>query len=41
MRKLTQVVLFTAAMLATPAFAEMRIAVLNYQMALLESGAAK
>ena len=41
MRKLTQVVLFTAAMVATPAFAEMRIAVLNYQMALLESGAAK
>lgn len=41
MRKLTQVVLFAAAMLATPAFAEMRIAVLNYQMALLESDAAK
>jgi outer membrane protein len=28
-------------MLATPAFAEMKIAVLNYQMALLESDAAK
>jgi outer membrane protein len=28
-------------MIATPAFAEMKIAVLNYQMALLESDAAK
>ncbi|ACO80030.1 Outer membrane chaperone Skp [Azotobacter vinelandii CA] len=41
MRKLTQWVLFSAALLATPAFAEMKIAVLNYQMALLESDAAK
>lgn len=41
MRKLTQLVLFTAALMATPAFAEMKIAVMNYQMALLESDAAK
>ncbi|AJE20627.1 OmpH family outer membrane protein [Azotobacter chroococcum] len=41
MRKLTQWVLLSAALLATPAFAEMKIAVLNYQMALLESDAAK
>ncbi len=41
MRKLTQLVLFTAALIATPAFAEMKVAVLNYQMALLESDAAK
>ncbi len=41
MRKLTQLVLVGAALLATPAFAEMKIAVLNYQMALLESDAAK
>ncbi len=41
MRKLTQLVLLSAVMLATPAFAEMKIAVLNYQMALLESDAAK
>ncbi|MCO6057119.1 OmpH family outer membrane protein [Pseudomonas sp. MOB-449] len=41
MRKLTQFVLVAAAMMATPAFAEMKIAVLNYQMALLESDAAK
>jgi outer membrane protein len=40
-RKLTQWVLLSAALLATPAFAEMKIAVLNYQMALLESDAAK
>jgi len=40
-RKLTQWVLFSAVLLATPAFAEMKIAVLNYQMALLESDAAK
>jgi outer membrane protein len=40
-RKLTQLVLLSAVMLATPAFAEMKIAVLNYQMALLESDAAK
>jgi outer membrane protein len=40
-RKLTQLVLFTAALIATPAFAEMKVAVLNYQMALLESDAAK
>ncbi|WP_040261128.1 OmpH/Skp family outer membrane protein [Pseudomonas massiliensis] len=41
MRKLTQLVIVAAAMFATPAFAEMKIAVLNYQMALLESDAAK
>ena len=41
MRKLTQLVLVAAAMMATPAFAEMKIAVMNYQMALLESDAAK
>ena len=41
MRKLTQVVLCMAALMATPAFAEMKIAVMNYQMALLESDAAK
>jgi outer membrane protein len=40
-RKLTQLVLLSAVMLATPAFAEMKVAVLNYQMALLESDAAK
>ncbi|WP_375737618.1 OmpH family outer membrane protein [Pseudomonas boanensis] len=41
MRKLTQFVLVAAALMATPVFAEMKIAVLNYQMALLESDAAK
>lgn len=41
MRKLTQLVLFSVALVAMPAFAEMKIAVLNYQMALLESNAAK
>ncbi|WP_437881495.1 OmpH family outer membrane protein [Pseudomonas sp. LRF_L74] len=41
MRKLTQLVLVTFALVATPAFAEMKVAVLNYQMALLESDAAK
>lgn len=41
MRKLTQLVLLTAALAASPAFAEMKVAVLNYQMALLESDAAK
>ncbi|MGY4490247.1 OmpH family outer membrane protein [Pseudomonas putida] len=43
MRKLTQMVLLAAtlAATATPAFADMKIAVLNYQMALLESDAAK
>ncbi|MCC6077059.1 OmpH family outer membrane protein [Pseudomonas sp. GCM10022188] len=41
MRKLTQVVLMAAALLSMPAFAEMKVAVLNYQMALLESDAAK
>jgi len=42
-RKLTQMVLLAAtlAATATPAFADMKIAVLNYQMALLESDAAK
>ena len=41
MRKLTQLVLLSVALLATPAFAQMKVAVLNYQMALLESDAAK
>lgn len=41
MRKLTQLVLLTAALISGPAFAEMKIAVLDYQMALLESDAAK
>ncbi len=41
MRKLTQMVLVAAALFATPALAEMKIAVLNFQMALLESDAAK
>lgn len=41
MRKLTQLFLVAVAMMATPAFAEMKIAVMNYQMALLESDAAK
>ncbi|MEK1907408.1 MAG: OmpH family outer membrane protein [Pseudomonas sp.] len=41
MRKLTQLILLAAALVATPAFAEMKIAVMNYQMALLESDAAK
>jgi outer membrane protein len=40
-RKLSQLVLFSFALVAMPAFAEMKIAVLNYQMALLESNAAK
>jgi outer membrane protein len=40
-RKLTQMVLFTAALVAAPAFADMKIAVVNYQMALLESDVAK
>ena len=40
MRKLTQLFLVVAALVATPAFAEMKIAVMNYQMALLESDAA-
>ncbi|MFP6848902.1 MAG: OmpH family outer membrane protein [Pseudomonas sp.] len=41
MRKLTQLVLLSVALLSTSAFAEMKVAVLNYQMALLESDAAK
>ncbi len=41
MRKLTQLVLFGFALVTMPAFAEMKIAVLNYQMALLESNVAK
>ncbi|MBB4817154.1 outer membrane protein [Pseudomonas alcaligenes] len=41
MRKLTQIVLVAAALMASPAFAEMKVAVLNYQMALLESDSAK
>ena len=41
MRKLTQLGLLTAALISGPVFAEMKIAVLNYQMALLESDEAK
>ena len=41
MRKLTQLVLLTTALISGPALAEIKIAVLNYQMALLESDAAK
>ncbi len=41
MRKLTQAVLFATTLVSLPAFAEMKVAVLNYQMALLESDAAK
>ncbi|MCL7462552.1 OmpH family outer membrane protein [Pseudomonas sp. NW5] len=41
MRKLTQAALFATALVSFPAFAEMKVAVLNYQMALLESDAAK
>ncbi|AYN95437.1 MULTISPECIES: OmpH family outer membrane protein [Pseudomonas] len=41
MRKFFRFALIAAAVVATPAFAEMKIAVLNYQMALLESDAAK
>jgi outer membrane protein len=40
-RKLTQLVMVTALLVATPVFADMKIAVLNYQMALLESDSAK
>lgn len=41
MLKLSQLLIAAAVMVATPAFAEMKIAVMNYQMALLESDAAK
>lgn len=41
MRKLTQLVLLTTALISGPVFADIKIAVLNYQMALLESDAAK
>lgn len=41
MRKLTQLVVVSLALMAVPAFAQMKIAVLDYQMALLESNAAK
>lgn len=41
MRKLTQLLVVAVTLVATPAFAEMKIAVMNYQMALLESDAAK
>ncbi|TBU95568.1 OmpH family outer membrane protein [Stutzerimonas kirkiae] len=41
MRKLTQLFFVAAALMASPAFAEMKVAVLDYQMALLESDAAK
>lgn len=41
MRKLTQLVVVSLALIAAPAFAQMKIAVLDYQMALLESNAAK
>jgi len=38
---LTQLALLATVLVAGPAFADMKIAVLNYQMALLESDAAK
>ena len=41
MRKLTQLVVVSLALMAAPAFAQMKVAVLDYQMALLESNAAK
>ena len=41
MRKLTQLVLLTTALISGPVLADIKIAVLNYQMALLESDAAK
>jgi len=40
-RKLILLFLISAGLMASPAFAEMKIAVLSYQMALLESDAAK
>jgi len=40
-RKLTQLTLLASLLLANSAFADIKIAVLNYQMALLESDAAK
>lgn len=41
MRKLTRLLMAATVLVVTPAFAETKIAVLNYQMALLESDAAK
>lgn len=41
MYKLTKLVLIAFLAVSAPAYAEMKIAVLNYQMALLESNAAK
>ena len=41
MRKLTQLVLLTTALISGPVLADIKIAVLNYQMGLLESDAAK
>lgn len=41
MRKLTQLLVVAAALLANTAWADMKFAVLDYQMALLESDAAK
>ena len=41
MRNVIKMAVVAAALVATPAFAEMKVAVLNYQMALLESDAAK
>ena len=41
MRNVIKMAIVAAALVATPAFAEMKVAVLNYQMALLESDAAK
>nr|WP_305127043.1 OmpH family outer membrane protein [Stutzerimonas zhaodongensis] len=38
---MTQLLVVAVTLAATPAFAEMKIAVMNYQMALLESDAAK
>ena len=41
MHKYTRYALFAAVLVAAPVFADTKIAVLNYQMALLESDAAK
>lgn len=41
MRKYTKFLLVTLLAISAPAFAEMKVAVLNYQMALLESDVAK
>lgn len=41
MSNLTKALILTGMLVSFPAFAEMKVAVLNYQMALLESDAAK